>query len=296
MPKSSKAAARHERQSQRRDHHNHEALIAKAIEDQTRTEKRKAISSPVTPLTDGQRRYDAAIRSSSIIFGVGPAGTGKTWFAIQRAAQALKERQIEKIIVTRPAVEVERSMGYMPGDLNEKFAPYLRPVADAFIDAFGQTHYEYLLKSGRIEALPLAFMRGATVKNAWLVADEMQNATDTEFKMMLTRIGENAKFIINGDASQIDRGICSGLENAIRITSRLDDVSTIRFSSDEIVRSGLCQQIVEAYENISVTPRSDLTITSCESDVAGLERFLRCDSERNGNAGSANGDRASFAA
>lgn len=202
----------------------------------------------VKPLTASQRAYDAAFKSSDIIFGVGPAGTGKTWFAIQRAAEELKSGKISKIYVTRPAIEVGEGMGFLPGELEEKFAPYLIPLKEAFIDALGSGFYEYCLKSGKIEPVPLAFIRGRTLKNAWVIADEMQNATKTEFKAFLTRIGENAKFIINGDASQIDDGVTSGLNDALTRTKKLNSVTVVEFNRNEIVRSGLCQEIVEVYD------------------------------------------------
>lgn len=249
MPRPRKSDARQERQSTRRGSKNHQPAIDAAILAQERHETRKPLKAPVKPLTDGQRRYDAAFRSSNFIFGIGPAGTGKTWFVIQRAAQALLSGAIDKIYVTRPAVEVERSMGFLPGELEEKFAPYLTPLQEAFYDAFGQSTYEYMLKAGKIEAVPLAFMRGRTLGNAWLIADEMQNATSTEFKMLLTRIGENARFVINGDPKQIDRGVKSGLDDALIRMGRLDETSIIRFRTDEIVRSGLTQKVVEVYED-----------------------------------------------
>lgn len=255
MTKARKSDARQQRQSARRGAQNHQPLI-----DSIPVQKTRKRQEPVKALTAGQSAYDAAMKSSDIVFGIGPAGTGKTWLAIQRVAQAFEAGQIDKIYVTRPAVEVERSMGFLPGDLDEKFAPYLTPLAEAFHDAFGQGSYEYLVKAKKIEAVPLAFMRGRTIKNAWLIADEMQNATATEFKMLLTRIGENAKFIINGDPKQIDRGVKSGLDDAVNRMSRLSEVSVVRFRQDEIVRSGLAQRVVEAYED--------------EPEDAGLHRML----------------------
>jgi phosphate starvation-inducible PhoH-like protein len=221
-----------------------------ALADRTRpAEPTRARREPVKPLTGGQKRYDAAFKSADIIFGIGPAGTGKTWFAVQRAVEALNAGEIKKIYVTRPAVEVERGMGFLPGELEEKYAPYLIPLEEAFIEALGgASRYEYLVKNKTIDARPLAFMRGATLKDGWLIADEMQNATKGEFKMLLTRIGENAKFIINGDPKQIDNGVTSGLMDAVRRISLHSQVATIEFGRHEIVRSGLCQDIVEAYE------------------------------------------------
>jgi phosphate starvation-inducible PhoH-like protein len=246
-----------------------------AIAFDDRRERKKALNQEVKPLTQGQRVYDAAMRSSDIVFGIGPAGTGKTWFAVQRAAQALKDKVISKIYVTRPAVEVERSMGFLPGELEEKYEPYLLPLKESFIDAFGEGHYENLVRNKVIDARPLAFMRGTTIKNGWLIADEMQNATESELKMLLTRFGENAKFILNGDLGQIDRGVRSGLADAMRRIGDLDEVKVVTFGRDEIVRHGIVQKIVEKYE----TPSISLYSERIEADDEGVKRFL--------NAGSA---------
>jgi phosphate starvation-inducible PhoH-like protein len=247
MSKMKKSVARHTRRDERSRMRNDSNLVA-SLDRSLPARPSQARREPVKPLTNGQKRYDSAMKSSDIVFGVGPAGTGKTWFAVQRAAEALNAGEISKIYVTRPAVEVERSLGFLPGDLAEKYAPYLIPLEEAFKEAFGASKYEYLLKNKTIEAIPLAFMRGRTLKDSWTLADEMQNATKGEFKMFLSRIGENAKFIVNGDPRQIDNGITSGLADAIDRIGEHNQVSVIQFTRDEIVRSGLCQDIVEAYE------------------------------------------------
>lgn len=247
MTKQKKAHARQTRRDARESARDNSRLVA-SLDRSLPTPPVPARQAPVKPLTNGQRAYDAAFKTSDIIYGVGPAGTGKTWFAIQRAAEELKSGKINKIYVTRPAVEVGEGMGFLPGELDEKFAPYLIPVKESFVEALGSGFYEYCLKSGKIEPIPLAFIRGRTLKDAWVIADEMQNATKAEFKAFLTRIGKNAKFVINGDTSQVDDGVLSGLKDAIDRTRNLDSVSVIEFSRDEIVRSGLCQQIVEVYE------------------------------------------------
>lgn len=203
----------------------------------------------IAPLNDAQREYDAAIRTSQVIFGVGPAGTGKTWFAAMRAAEALDKGEIEKIIITRPAVEAGESLGFLPGELEEKYEPYIRPVRDALEEYFGKGRLEYLLKNETIEARPLAYIRGSTIKNAWLLADEMQNATTAQFKMLLSRIGENAKFIVNGDPRQSDLPRdTSGLMNAQRKLAHVEGITSVEFFNEDIVRSGICQAIVEALE------------------------------------------------
>jgi phosphate starvation-inducible PhoH-like protein len=219
----------------------------------------------ISPLNDAQRRYDAAIRSSGIIFGIGPAGTGKTYFAAMRAAEAFKDNVIERIVVTRPAVEAGESLGFLPGELDEKYEPYFRPVRDALEESFGSSHLDYLIKTGAIEARPLALLRGSTLKNAWVIADEMQNATTNQLKMFLSRIGENAKFIVNGDPRQSDlKPSESGLMDAVRRLQHVDGVTSVTFTRGDIVRSGLCQAVVEAFEDEEI-----------EDTGVGLKRLLK---------------------
>lgn len=206
--------------------------------------------SSVTALTKAQKLYDESFRSSKMTFGIGPAGTGKTWFATMRAAQALDAGLIDKIIITRPVVEAEEELGFLPGDMDEKYEPYLRPVKDALEEFFGTGHLELLLKRKIIEPRPLAYLRGATLKDCWVIADEMQNATKGQLKLLLTRFGQNAKFIINGDPSQCDleRGK-SGLMDAVSRLSHIPDVGTVHFTREDVVREGLVQEILEAYED-----------------------------------------------
>lgn len=249
MPKPHKSAARQTRRDERARLRNDSKLVA-SVDRSTPLTPTPARKDPVKPLTGGQKQYDAGFKSSEIVFGLGPAGTGKTWFAVQRACEALKAKQISKIYVTRPAIEVGEGMGFLPGELEEKFAPYLIPLKEAFVEALGSGFYEYCLRTGVIEPIPLAFIRGRTLKDAWLIADEMQNATKAEFKAVLTRIGENAKFVINGDVSQVDEKIAgrSGLEDAARRLGDHGQVKVVHFKKTEIVRSGLCADIVELYE------------------------------------------------
>lgn len=209
----------------------------------------KARVQNVVPLTEAQACYDDAFQSSKIVFGIGPAGTGKTWFAAMRAARALDNGEIERIIVTRPVIEAEESLGFLPGDMMEKYEPYLRPVKEALEEYFGSGHLEYLLRNGIVEPRPLGFLRGATLKNCWMIADEMQNATVGQHKLLLTRFGENAKFIINGDPTQVDIPQSnSGLMNAANRLSHIRSVSSVFFRREDIVREGLVQEIVAAYE------------------------------------------------
>ncbi|NKL08311.1 PhoH family protein [Rhizobium leguminosarum bv. viciae] len=249
MSKPRKSVARQTRRDDRARMRNDSKLIASA-DRSIPAQPTPARREPVKPLTHGQKRYDAGFKSSDIIFGIGPAGTGKTWFAIQRAAEALKAGLIKKIYVTRPAIEVGEGMGFLPGELSEKFAPYLIPLNEAFEEALGAGFYQYCLKVGIIEPIPLAFIRGRTLKDAWVIFDEAQNATKAEFKVFLTRIGENAKFVINGDMSQIDEkiGYKSGLQDAVDRVGNHSQVSVVTFTRGEVVRSGLCQDMVEAYE------------------------------------------------
>lgn len=255
---------------------NHAPLLNLVAEEQARKRPVRPRNIELKPLTDAQAQYDNAILTSTITFGIGPAGTGKTWWAAMRAAEALKTNRIEKIIVTRPAVEAGENMGFLPGDLNEKYEPYFRPVKDAFEEYFGSAHLEYLLKSGIIEARPLAFLRGATIKNTWLIADEMQNATATQFKLLLTRIGENAKFIVNGDPSQCDLvgSQKSGLSDAVRRLARVRSISVVTFERCDIVRSGICQDIVEAYETENIEHPASYNNVSEDDDIGGLQRTL----------------------
>lgn len=264
MPKQkSKSAARQDRRSERARHQSHRGLIA-SISDEDSHQHAPVRFNGVTPLNNAQRAYDAAIVSGDIVFGLGPAGTGKTWYAVAKAVEAYLAGNIKKIYLTRPNVEVERSFGFLPGELEEKYEPYIAPLREAFVEMLGASRFEYMLKKKIIDPRPLAFMRGATFKDAWLIADEMQNATLNEMKMLLSRIGENAKFIINGDPAQCDIVKSqSGLIPAERKLAKLSAVRTIRFTKADIVRSGLCQQIIEAFEE-----------PEAEEEDAGLKRYL----------------------
>jgi phosphate starvation-inducible PhoH-like protein len=199
--------------------------------------------------TGAQSQYLTAIRSSIITFGVGPAGTGKTYIATCEAAQALKDRQVSKIIVTRPAVEAGEELGFLPGSLEEKFDPYFRPVKGILEARLGKSQVEYLIKRGTIEALPLAYMRGHTFDNAFVLFDEAQNASVVQMKLFLTRVGNHSRVIVNGDVRQRDIPTAAGLEDAMSRCARLRGVSIVEFTRKDIVRSGISQSIVEAYES-----------------------------------------------
>jgi phosphate starvation-inducible PhoH-like protein len=214
----------------------------------------KASEAPLIPLTERQADYDKAIRTQRVVYGIGPAGTGKTWYAVNLAAEMLVNGEVEKIYLTRPTIGTDdEKLGFLPGDLEEKYEPYLRPFRDAFVEKLGTGHFEYLLRKKIIEPVPLAFLRGATIKNAIMLADEMQNATVGQMKMLLTRMGKDSKFIINGDPRQIDldHASQSGLEfSAHRLLDRdVRDTVVIRFDRQDIVRDDIVQDIIEAFED-----------------------------------------------
>lgn len=202
----------------------------------------------VKPLNYIQQTYLEAIQNNSITFGIGSAGTGKTYIAANYAAGELFHRRINKIILTRPAVEVGRGLGFLPGELDEKYAPYLAPFEDIFTRCLGKGFYEYALKSKDIEPKPLGFMRGASFDNCIILADEMQNATREEMKMLLSRIGKNCKMIISGDTEQSDI-VDSGLEDAVKRLQKVPEIEVVRFLDSDIVRSNLCKHIIMAYRN-----------------------------------------------
>ncbi len=205
---------------------------------------------PVKPKTLGQKEYIDAIRKHMIVFGLGPAGTGKTYLAMAMAIQAFKNNEVGRIILTRPAIEAGEKLGFLPGDLQSKIDPYLRPLYDALYEIMGADSYLHNAEKGLIEVAPLAYMRGRTLDNAYIILDEAQNTTPAQMKMFLTRIGFGSKVIITGDMSQRDLGGDgpSGLDVAVRVLRKIEDISFVRLTSKDIVRHPLVQKIVEAYE------------------------------------------------
>jgi phosphate starvation-inducible PhoH-like protein len=199
------------------------------------------------PLSEAQRRYDSAIEAHTLTFGIGPAGTGKTYVATAKPALGLLDRRWQRLIVTRPAVEAGEQLGFLPGELGEKFDPYFAPVRDILNRVIGKGTVEAMIRSERIVAMPLAFMRGHTFQDSFVVLDEAQNTTPTQMKLFLTRIGQNCKVVVNGDLSQRDIAGPSGLADALDRLAHLTDVAVMRFRREDIVRSGLVQEIVEAY-------------------------------------------------
>ena len=205
---------------------------------------------PIKPKTRGQQKYVNQIREKMMVFGIGPAGTGKTYLAMAMAIQAFKNDEVSKIILTRPAIEAGEKLGFLPGDLQSKVDPYLRPLYDALYEIMGAEAFLKNMEKGLIEVAPLAYMRGRTLDNAYIVLDEAQNTTPAQMKMFLTRIGFGSKAIITGDLSQKDlpKDAQSGLEVALRVLHNIDEISVIRFTSEDVVRHPLVQRIVNAYE------------------------------------------------
>lgn len=203
--------------------------------------------------TENQLKMVKESEKNDIVFAIGPAGTGKTYTAVALAVRALKEKNVKKIILTRPAVEAGESLGFLPGDLKEKIDPYLRPLYDALDDMIPADKLTYYMENRGIEVAPLAFMRGRTLDHAFIILDEAQNCTDMQLKMFLTRVGANSKVIITGDPTQIDLPpkIKSGLATAIRILQPVEGISTIRLNESDVVRHRLVKEIIKAYEKLS---------------------------------------------
>ena len=202
--------------------------------------------------TMGQRRYIHAMKKNDIVFGMGPAGTGKTYLAVVMAVRALKQGYVKKIILTRPAVEAGESLGFLPGDLKEKVDPYLRPLYDALHDILGQEYTQRMMERGVIEIAPLAYMRGRTLDDSFVILDEAQNTTGAQIKMFLTRLGFSSKMVITGDPSQVDlpKGVKSGLSLASNILSGVSGLSFITLEQTDVVRHPLVQRIIEAYDKM----------------------------------------------
>lgn len=204
----------------------------------------------IYPKTLGQKSYYYALKNNDVVFGIGPAGTGKTYLAVVFAVAALKNNEVKKIILTRPAVEAGENLGFLPGDLKEKVDPYLRPLYDALYDMLGVEQTEKLMEKGVIEIAPLAYMRGRTLEDAYVILDEAQNTTDNQMKMFLTRLGFRSKMIVTGDISQIDlpRNTTSGLIRALDILEGVKGISFIHLSAMDVVRHLVVQRIIERYD------------------------------------------------
>ena len=213
---------------------------------------------PIKPKTLGQKQYADAIRNNMIVFGMGPAGTGKTYLAMAMAITAFKNNEVERIILTRPAIEAGEKLGFLPGDLQSKVDPYLRPLYDALYQIMGAESFVKNMEKGLIEVAPLAYMRGRTLDNAFIILDEAQNTTPAQMKMFLTRIGFGSKVVITGDASQKDLayGVQSGLDVAVKVLSKIDDIAFCNLTSRDVVRHPLVQKIVKAYETYESKEKS----------------------------------------
>ena len=206
---------------------------------------------PIKPKTLGQKTYVDAMRKNMIVFGLGPAGTGKTYLAMALAITAFKNHEVERIILTRPAIEAGEKLGFLPGDLQSKVDPYLRPLYDALYQIMGVESFQKNMEKGLIEVAPLAYMRGRTLDNAYIILDEAQNTTPAQMKMFLTRIGFGSKVVVTGDSSQKDlaAGVQSGLDVAQKVLSKISDIAFIQLTSSDVVRHPLVQKIVKAYED-----------------------------------------------
>lgn len=205
---------------------------------------------PIKPKTLGQKRYCKAISDNTITIAVGPAGTGKTYLAVAMAVTAFRAKEVNRIILTRPAVEAGEKLGFLPGDLQSKVDPYLRPLYDALFDMLGAETYQKYLERGNIEVAPLAYMRGRTLDESFIILDEAQNTTTEQMKMFLTRLGTNSKMVITGDITQIDlpSGAKSGLKEAVKILKNIKGIESLTFSEKDVVRHKLVQDIIKAYE------------------------------------------------
>ena len=212
-----------------------------------------ASGKPIKCKSVGQRKYVNAIEKNALCFCIGPAGTGKTYLAVAKAVEAYKNKDVERIILTRPAVEAGERLGFLPGDLQQKVDPYLRPLYDALQEMLGFDSYGKMIERGIIEVAPLAYMRGRTLSNAFIILDEAQNTTKEQMKMFLTRLGENSKMVVTGDATQIDlpQGVHSGLLHAVDVLSAVEGIAICKLGSKDVVRHDLVQKIVNAYENFN---------------------------------------------
>ena len=214
-----------------------------------------SMGKPIRAKTLGQKRYIDAINNNDIVFGIGPAGTGKTYLAMAAAVRAFKSKEVNRIILTRPAVEAGENLGFLPGDLQNKVDPYLRPLYDALFEILGHDTYNNLFEKGLIEVAPLAYMRGRTLDSAFVILDEAQNTTNEQMKMFLTRLGYGSKAIITGDVTQIDlpRGKQSGLKTVLRILAGVKGIGITYLNKNDIVRHPLVQRIIDAYEKYEKT-------------------------------------------
>ncbi len=228
---------------------------------------------PIKAKTVGQKKYIEAIKKNTVVLGVGPAGTGKTFLAVAMATKALRAKEINRIILTRPAVEAGEKLGFLPGDLQNKIDPYLRPLYDALYEMLGAETYQKYVEKGTIEIAPLAYMRGRTLDDSFIILDEAQNTTPEQMKMFLTRLGFNSKAIVTGDITQTDLpfGKKSGLKEAIKVLDGIDDIAVHRFTEKDVVRHRLVQKIITAYERYE----RQNEVKAAEENEKRIKRYVR---------------------
>lgn len=215
---------------------------------------RKDLYSSIQAKNSKQKDYMSSFQGNLVTFGLGPAGTGKTYLCASVALADLIDQKVEKIVVTRPVLDIE-DLGYLPGDIYEKFAPYFQPIKDVFEEHIGKSFIENLIKNGKIEIAPLAYMRGRSFKNAWIILDEAQNTTPKQMELFLTRLGENCKVVVNGDLRQKDIPGESGLSQSLRVLQKVSSVGIVEFFKEDVVRSSLVQEVVDAYETFNLNKK-----------------------------------------
>ena len=244
----SRKPSKQRQRQDRRSTEQHQGLHQSAHDTLQAPQKEKVDRTPVRAMNERQKLYIEAIKNFMVTFSTGCAGTGKTWICTALAAEMLDSDKIDKIVITRPAVEAGENLGFLPGELEEKFDPYLQPFRDVLNKRLGKSYVDYLIKSGRIEAAPLAYMRGRTFTDTFVILDEAQNTTPEQMKMFLTRIGQGCKVVVNGDTTQKDIKGASGLQDAVNRVTWIPSVKHIHFTREHVVRSGFVQEVIESYE------------------------------------------------
>ena len=246
---------------------------------------RTVLGKPIKPKTIGQKEYIDAIRKRMIVFGVGPAGTGKTYLAMAMAINAFKNNEVNRIILTRPAIEAGEKLGFLPGDMQSKVDPYLRPLYDALYQIMGAESFQHNMEKGLIEVAPLAYMRGRTLDNSFIILDEAQNTTPAQMKMFLTRIGFGSKVVITGDLTQKDlpHDQASGLDTALKVLRNVEEIGICRLTSSDVVRHPLVQKIVKAYdeyENRKLTDGGNKTVSADKSGGSAKIKRTKADKQK----------------
>lgn len=246
---------------------------------------RTVLGKPIKPKTIGQKEYIDAIKKRMIVFGVGPAGTGKTYLAMAMAINAFKNNEVNRIILTRPAIEAGEKLGFLPGDMQSKVDPYLRPLYDALYQIMGAESFQHNMEKGLIEVAPLAYMRGRTLDNSFIILDEAQNTTPAQMKMFLTRIGFGSKVVITGDLTQKDlpHDQASGLDTALKVLGNVEEIGICRLTSSDVVRHPLVQKIVKAYdeyENRKLTDGGNKTVSADKSGGPAKIKRTKADKQK----------------